>query len=212
MQNDDRSNILRELPGDFQYADWNNDGIVDGQDVQPLFYGGRPKMYYGFTLNAEYKGFYANVLFQGAGNYTVRFREVYAEMFAFKGNTPAYFFDRWHKADPYDINSDWIPGKWPANRTIGDVGKMYAESSVWRRDASYLRMKTLELGYNVKSKVLLDNLGITNLRVYGSGFNLLTFADSFVKPFDPEKIEGAYSAGFTYPVTRTFNLGVNINF
>ena len=212
LQNGDQSNVIRELPGDFQYEDWNNDGIVDGQDVQPLFYGGRPKMFFGFTLNLEYKGFYANMLLQGAANYTVRFREVYAEMFAFRGNTPAYFYDRWTKADPYDVSSEWIPGTWPANRTIGDVGGMYKESSVWRRDASYLRLKSLEVGYNLKTDELESTLGITNLRMYVSGFNLHTWADDFVKPFDPEKIEGAYSAGFTYPVTQTFNFGVNINF
>jgi len=212
MQNGDRSNVTRELPGDFQYEDWNEDGIVDGQDTQPLFYGGNPKMFYGFTLNLEYKGFYANMLLQGAANYTVRFREVYAEMFAFRGNTPAYFYDRWTKADPYDVDSEWIPGTWPANRTIGDVGGLYKESSVWRRDASYLRLKTLELGYNFKNQKLQDVLGISNLRVYVSGFNLYTWADDFVKPFDPEKIEGTASAGFTYPVTKTFSFGVNINF
>ncbi|MCF8714984.1 TonB-dependent receptor [Joostella atrarenae] len=212
LQNGDRSNVLRELPGDFQYADVNNDGIVDGQDEQPLFYSGRPKMFFGLNLNASYKGFFFNALFQGAAQYTVRFREVYAEMFAFRGNTPAYFYDRWRKADPYDINSEWIPGTWPANRTIGDVGAMYKESSVWRRDASYVRLKSVEFGYDLKSDVLSDALGITNVRIYLNGFNLYTWADDFVKPFDPEKIEGSYSAGFTYPVTRTFNLGMNVNF
>ncbi|MFT7070465.1 MAG: hypothetical protein ACJAZY_003362, partial [Spirosomataceae bacterium] len=54
--------------------------------------------------------------------------------------------------------------------------------------------------------------GVRNMRVYASGFNLYTFADAFVKPFDPEKIEGAYSAGFTYPVTKTYNVGLNVNF
>ena len=212
LQNGDQSNVVRELPGDFQYNDWNNDGIVDGQDVQPLFYSGTPKYYYGFTLNLEYKGFYTNLLLQGAANYTVRFNEVYAEMFAFRGNTPAYFYDRWHKEDPYDINSEWIPGTWPANRTISSVGGMYKESSVWRRDASYLRIKSLEFGYSIQDDNLKKTLGITNLRLYVSGFNLYTWADAFVKPFDPEKIEGLYSAGFTYPVTKTYNFGVNINF
>ena len=206
------SNMLRELPGDFRYEDWNEDGVVDGQDVQPLFFGGSPKMFYGFTLNMSYKGFYMNMLLQGAANYTVRFREVYAEMFAFRGNTPAFFFDRWRKEDPYDVNSEWIPGRWPASRTIGDVGAMYNESSVWRRDASYLRMKSLEFGYNLKNEGLEKTLGITNLRFYVSGFNLFTWADDFVKPFDPEKVEGAFSAGLNYPVTKTYNFGVNVNF
>ncbi|TNJ44920.1 TonB-dependent receptor [Tamlana fucoidanivorans] len=212
LQNGDRSNSERELPGDFAYEDWNEDGVINGLDEQPLFYSGKPKMFYGFTLDLEYKGWYANLLLQGAANYTVRFREVYAEMFAFRGNTPAYFYDRWRKEDPYDIDSAWIPGKWPASRTIGDVGGMYRESSRWRRDASYLRLKSLEIGYNLKSQSLERTLGITNLRIYGSGFNLYTWADDFVKPFDPEKIEGAYSAGLTYPVTSTFNLGLNVNF
>ena len=152
------------------------------------------------------------MLLQGAANYTVRFREVYAEMFAFRGNTPAYFYDRWTKADPYDVTSEWIPGTWPANRTIGDVGGLYKESSVWRRDASYLRLKSLEFGYNLKNDDLQNALGITNMRMYVSGFNLHTWADDFVKPFDPEKIEGDASAGFTYPVTKTFNFGVNIHY
>ncbi|WP_299664757.1 TonB-dependent receptor [uncultured Polaribacter sp.] len=212
LQNGDRSNVLRELPGDFQYEDWNNDGIVDGQDEQPLFFSGRPKMFFGLTLNLEYKGFYLNSLFQGAANYTVRFRETYAEMFAFRGNTPAYFYDRWRKEDPYDVTSEWIPGTWPASRTIADVGSLYKESSVWRRDASYLRLKSVEFGYNFKNEGMKETLGITNLRLYVSGFNLYTWADDFVKPFDPEKIEGAFSAGFTYPVTKTYNFGVNINF
>jgi TonB-linked SusC/RagA family outer membrane protein len=212
MQNGDRSNILRELPGDFYYADLNEDGVVNELDEAPIFSAGTPKYNYGLTIDASYKGFYINMLFQGAADYTVRFREVYAEMFAFRGNTPAYFYDRWTKADPYNADSEWIPGTWPANRTIGDVGQMYKESSVWRRDASYVRMKTLELGYNISSEGLMKALSVRNIRVFASAFNLFTIADPFVKPFDPEKIEGAYSAGFTYPVTRTFNLGVNVNF
>jgi TonB-linked SusC/RagA family outer membrane protein len=212
LQNGDRSNVLRELPGDFRYEDWNNDGVIDNQDTQPIFWGGNPKMFYGMTINMAYKGFYMNMLLQGAANYTVRFRETYAEMFAFRGNTPAYFFDRWRKEDPFDINSAWVPGTWPASRTIGDVGGIYRESSVWRRDASYLRMKSLEIGYNLKNDDLQKALGINNLRIYVSGFNLVTWADDFVKPFDPEKIEGAFSAGLTYPLTKTYNFGVNIDF
>lgn len=212
LQNGDRTNVERELPGDFQYQDWNEDGVIDGQDVQPLFFGGNPKMFYGLTLDLTYKGFYMNMVLQGAANYTVRFRETYAEVFAFRGNTPAYFFDRWRKADPYDLNSEWIPGTWPASRTIADVGAMYRESSVWRRDASYLRMKSLEFGYNLQNEGLKKALGVTNLRIYASGFNLFTIADPFVKPFDPEKVEGAFSAGLNYPVTKTYNFGINLNF
>lgn len=222
IQNGAQANI-RELPGDFKYADVNNDGVVDDRDMLPMFLGANgtndnqnpagknPKMNYGLNLNMSYKGFDLNMLWQGAAMYTVRFSEVYAEVLAFRGNTPAYFFDRWHKADPYDPNSEWVAGKWPASRFNGDVGKMYAESSVWRKDASYARLKSLELGYTVAPE-LYSITGIKRIRVFASGFNLLTFADPFVKAFDPERLEGLFNAGFNYPLMKTFNFGLNVNF
>ncbi len=223
IQNGDQAN-RRELPGDFKYADVNNDGIINELDMLPIFTGavgnnndlnpgGRknPRINYGATLNASYKGFDANILFQGAAMYTVRFSEVYAEVMAFRGNTPAYFFDRWRKADPYDSKSEWIPGKWPASRFIADVGSMYKESSVWRKDASYLRLKSVEFGYTFSPR-FFNSIGIQKLRMYANGFNLLTFADPFVKAFDPERLEGLFNAGFNYPLTKSFNFGVNINF
>ena len=223
LQNGDQANI-RELPGDFKFADVNNDGVIDGKDELPIFIGavgnnddqnagGRknPKINYGFSLNAAYKGFDLNLLIQGSALYTVRFSEVYAEIMAFRGNTPAYFADRWQRTDPYDAKSEWIPGKWPAARFNADVGSMYKESSVWRKDASYMRLKSVEVGYTIPSK-LYQGVGISRIRVFASGFNLLTVADSFVKAFDPERLEGLYNAGFNYPLMRTYNFGVNLNF
>lgn len=201
----------RELPGDFRYEDVNGDGVINGNDEVPLFWGGQPKMHYGMTFSGAWKGFDFNILLQGSGNYSIRFREVYAEIFAFRGNTPAYFYDRWHLADPYDPNSEWVEGTWPASRFISDVGAIYKESPIWRRDASYLRLKNIELGYTF-NRVQLDVFGLNNFRIYGNVHNILTFADSFVKPFDPEKIEGSYDAGLTYPLTRSFNFGISVGF
>lgn len=213
MQNGDQGNIRKELPGDFRYKDINNDGVIDGQDEAPIFFNGTPKMHFGLNMNASWKGFDMNVLLQGAAKYTLYFSEVYAELFAFRGNTPAYFYDRWHKADPYNPDSEWVPGKWPASRTVETVGRMYAESSMWRKDASYLRIKSVELGYTLTNSKI-SAAGIRSLRVYVSGFNLFTFADSFVKPFDPEKLEGAGGnrAGFTYPLIKSYNVGLNVSF
>ncbi len=197
------------LPGDYRYEDVNDDGVIDGKDTQPIFFNGTPKLYYGLTLNAEWKGFDANMVFQGAGLYTVRYSGVYAEVLAYDLNTPAYFYDRWHQADPYDPTSEWIPGTWPATRLVANAGSNYHESSIWRKDASYLRLKSLEIGYTIPKKATRDIVGI---RVYFSGHNLLTICDPFVKAFDPEKSEGSNNMGFTYPVTRSFNLGVNLTF
>jgi hypothetical protein len=222
MQNGDQANI-RELPGDFKYADINNDGVIDGNDMLPMYIGANgsndnqnprgknPKINFGITLMGAYKGFDINALFQGAAMYTVRFSEVYAEVMAFRGNTPAYFFDRWHKADPYDSKSEWIPGAWPASRFNNDVGSMYKESSVWRKDASYVRLKSLELGYTFNT-AWFNGSGIRKLRLYVSGFNLFTITDPFVKPFDPERLEGLFNAGFNYPLSKIYNVGLNLNF
>lgn len=207
IQNGDLGNI-RELPGDFKFKDMNGDGVINGNDMVPKFYNGTPKQYYGLTLAAQWKGFDVTALFQGSGKYTVRFREVYAQMFAFRGNTPAYFYDSWTQNE----DGTWNPGEWPANRYNTDTGALYHESEVWRKDASYFRLKTLDVGYTFRNQNWMNSVGIDNMRIYANGHNLITWADDFVKPFDPEKIEGSYSAGLTYPLTRSFNMGINITF
>ena len=206
-QNGNNGNI-QELPGDFKFKDMNGDGVINGDDMQPMFYDGTPKQYYGLTLSLQYKGFDFYALLQGAGKYTVRFREIYAEMFAFRGNTPAYFNDSWIQND----DGTWNEGTWPANRYIGDVGSMYKESEMWRRDASYLRLKSIDLGYTFRNQKWTNKLGIASLRIYANAHNIFTIADAFVKPFDPEKIEGSYSAGLTYPLTKSYNVGINLSF
>ncbi len=202
---------LNELPGDFKYKDVNGDGIIDQHDMLPIFTHGMPKIHYGLNFNLNYKRFDFNILMQGSAMYTLRFNEVYATVMCFNGNTPAYFWDRWHLEDPYDPESNWVPGKYPPSRTWDVFGySMYNESSRWRFDASYLRLKSIELGYSIPAS--FDWLSLSDIRLYFNVHNLLTFCNSFVKPFDPEKIEGAYNAGFTYPLTRSYSFGLNLIF
>ena len=72
---------LKELPGDYKYKDINGDGLITVLDMQPIFFDGTPKMQYGIGLDAEWKGFDFNALFQGSGKYTVRLQEGYAQFF-----------------------------------------------------------------------------------------------------------------------------------
>lgn len=201
----------KELPGDFQYRDVNNDGVIDGNDITPQSWGGNPKMYYGLTLGAKWKGFDFNMLWQGAAKYSVMFTHNYATMLWNDGNTPEYFNDRWHKSDQFDPNSEWIAGKWPAIRRPVDMGAMYLQSSVWRKEATYVRLKSLELGYSIPSGIL-KKYSIQDLRLFVNGYNLLTICDPFVKPFDPERVEGIENAGWVYPLNKSFNVGVNLTF
>ena len=210
IQGGDRGNT-QLLPGDFQYADNNGDGIIDSKDRLPSFRNGTPKLFYGFTLNAAWNNFDISSVFQGAGLYTIRFNEVFSQMFFNDGNIPAYFFDRWHHADPFDPNSEWVPGTWPANRFLENMGSNYNDSDRWRINATYLRMKSIEIGYSFPQQ-LISKIRLDNVRVYANAQNLLTFSDPFLKQFDPEKSEGDYGGGYNYPLTKSFNFGINVSF
>lgn len=210
IQNGSQGNS-RELPGDFQYRDVNNDGVIDENDKIPLEWGGFPKIHYGLTLGAKWKGFDFNMLWQGSAKYSVMFTHVYATYLWNDANMPSYFMDRWRLSDPYDPDSEWIAGKWPAGRRQPDMGAMYHESGVWRKDASYVRLKSLEVGYTFPVS-LLNRAGIQNLRLFVNGYNLWTICDPFVKSFDPERSEGNNNAGWVYPLSKSFNVGLNVSF
>jgi TonB-linked SusC/RagA family outer membrane protein len=198
------------FPGDFIYEDVNGDNIIDENDVRPHFYDATPKMNYGLTLGASWKGFGLSALFQGAALFSIRLTNVYTTMFWGEANLPAYFLDRWHQEDPYDPDSPWIAGKWPAMRA-DQAGLLYIDSDVWRKDCSYIRLKNIELGYTFPQHYS-KKFGLDNLRLFVDVNNIYTWADSFIKPFDPEKVAGTYDAGWAYPIMRTFNIGLDINF
>jgi TonB-linked SusC/RagA family outer membrane protein len=199
------------LPGDYSYADINGDGLINAKDMLPIFQDQHPKMFYGLTLSANYKNVDFTTVLQGAAKYTMRFNEVFSQMFFNNGNLPAYFYDRWHLADPYDPNSDWVAGTWPANRYAEFMQSSYRESNVWRKNATYLRVKSVELGYKLSLGERVSK-HIKGIRIYANAFNLFTFANSFVRQFDPEGYEANYQSGYNYPVIKSYNLGVNVSF
>lgn len=199
------------LPGDYVYEDWNEDGIIDSKDMQPLRWEGSPKLYYGLTFNLWWKGLDVSLLFQGSALSSVKYSEVLGQVLTFNGNSPAFYYDRWHRADPYDENSEWIAGYWPSTRQ--GVTNTYTQTDAntfTRRSSSYLRLKTLEVGYTFNTRAL-DKAGIRNIRVYLSGFNLFVICDDYMRYFDPE-ISDNGGLGYQYPLTRSYNLGVSITF
>jgi len=212
IQNGSNGNS-KELPGDYILSDLNGDGIISDLDRVPSFWDSNPKIHYGLNISLNWKNFDLYALFQGAAFFTVQFSEVYAEILAFKGgNTPAYFNDRWTMVDMNNPNTEWIIGEWPASRLIQDMGSFYMrDSEIWRRDASFVRLKSLDLGYTFTQDAL-KKVGINKLRLYVNGNNLFTITDRFVKPFDPEKIAGNYSAGLNYPISKIYNFGVTLDF
>lgn len=199
------------LPGDYIYEDWNGDGIIDDKDRQPLRWEGSPKLYYGLNIGFWWKSLDVTVLFQGSALSSVKYGEVLGQVLTFNGNSPSFYYDRWHRADPYDENSEWIAGYWPSTRQgTTNTYSQTDENTFTRRSSAYLRLKTVEIGYTLDAE-WLKKAKISNVRFYANGFNLLVFCDDYLKYFDPEISDnGGY--GYQYPLTRSFNLGLNITF
>ncbi len=200
------------LPGDLKYEDVNKDGVIDDNDVKPI---GRnsttPEVNFGFTLGAQWHGFDVNMLFQGASNFTVDYlgSDQLAKPLPWGRNGLAIFTDRWHKADMFDTKSDaWIPGKYPSTRPNGSAPWNYLTSDFWLHDATYLRLKSVEIGYTIPAR-LLNKAGIKAFRVYANGFNLFTWS-GLNSVVDPEHTKDTY--GYQYPITKNYNVGLNITF
>jgi len=212
-------------PGSYEIIDVNGDGVINSNDMTPTAWAGQyqgyatnPPLQYGLNLNMAWKGFDFNMLFQGSALFTIYTAP--NDVWGY-GRYPALFekyLDRWHtadpNADPFDPATKWIPGRFPALKTsvnTSNTGDALI-TDMWRHDATYLRIKSVELGYNLPQNIT-KKLGIDNTRVFINCFNLFTFcADKDAKELDPEREEGAYAADLTYPLLRTFNLGLNINF
>lgn len=203
------------LPGDWWLVDWNEDGVINEADEHPIATTGLPVFNYGLSLGASWKGLDLALDFQGAHGVYVQYSEVLVEALPFGGqNTLTWFMDRWRPADPgadyFHPNTEWVSGYYPVT---GHDGRRTGTNGI--QNASYVRLKTAELGYTIPEKSI-SRIGVKNLRVYVSGYNLLTFTG--LKNVDPERPGSAGGAStssidfYNYPVNRTFTLGASLKF
>lgn len=189
-------------PGDIKFADVNGpngvpDGKIDAYDQVSIGRPQTPGIIYGINLSASWKGFDLSGLFQGAA---ISNLNVYGFM------TVANFNNGSNSAYEY-YNNRWTPdnqnAKYP-RATAAPAATYSVTSDFWLRNSSYLRLKTLSLGYTVPSKVS-SILKMKNLRVYVTGQNLLTFSQ--VKFTDPET-----TGEQGYPIQKVILAGFNITF
>ncbi len=192
------------LPGDFKYLDWNDDGVIDGNDVHPIAnnVNGVPKIYFGSLATLAYKNFDLSLLLQGAALNNVVYPAQLATPLLWDDSALDYFMDRWHPADPeaspYDPNTEWVKGKFAYGANTA------ADNSSFRvENATYLRLKSLEIGYTL-SKLK----GFKQARIFVNGYNLISLTG--IEYVDPEHT--AESSGYIYPLNKTFNIGVNVTF
>jgi TonB-linked SusC/RagA family outer membrane protein len=192
--------------GDYAYEDWNGDGLISGLDWHPIAYNGMPLMNFGLTLGGSFKALDFNMLLQGSSLVNVGYTEQLREPLWGGGSGLDQFMDRWHPADPaadpYHPNTVWVPGK------FGYTGSIPEENSEFNvQDASYLRLKNLEIGYTLPMRYL-SKIGIKGVRAYVNGYNIATLSD--VKYVDPEHPSATF--GYLYPLNKTYSFGLNIKF
>jgi len=219
LQNGGARGNTRMLPGQYRIIDTNGDGRITGDDEQLNAWGFgdlNPPLQFGINLDASYKAWDVSLLFQGAALYTMIHRNNDIWGYGRYPTLHSKFLDRWHtadpSADPLDPNTEWIAGRFPAGRPYNYDNTTDANVvDVWRPNASYLRLKNIEIGYTLPANAL-KKIGLKGLRVYANGTNLLTFTRKELREYDPEQWENEWSAGTSYPIMKAVNLGVNINF
>lgn len=198
------------LPGDFIYEDFNKDGIINDLDRTPIGYprGSNPFLSFGSTLNAAYKGINLSIVLAGAALQSFQ-RAVELQIpFQNNGTSPHYMFeDRWHRENPYDPNSKWIPGTYPAIRR-GNSHINYQLNDFWLTNISYLRLRNIELGYSLPRNIV-SKIGMSRFRVYVNATNLLTFDNVKDIEIDPEITSGG---GLVYPQQKLITFGFNASF
>ena len=186
------------MPGDIKYKDVNSDGVINDSDRVPIGSTTRPNLIYGFGMSATWKGFDVNLHFQGAGK-------------------SSFFIDGFgvrpfSGGDWGNILTDVVGNYWSLGTNENPDAKYprltwhnNRESTYWLRDGSYLRLKTVEVGYTLPKNISRAIL-MNNVRIFFIGTNLLTF--SKFKLWDPEM---GSSNGQQYPLSKMLTLGLTVN-
>lgn len=175
--------------GDIKYRDLNEDGKIDENDMTYIGNPEIPQISYGFGLSAQYKGWDAALFFQGVGKRDIMLDGIHP----FAGDSQGAL--QW-VADNYWSESNPNPNAEYPRLTNGINQNSTTRSTYWLRDGSYIRLKSVELGYTFKF-----------MRAYLSGQNLLTFSD--FKIWDPELYT---TNGLKYPTQRTVTVGLQFTF
>ena len=187
------------VPGDLKFKDQNDDGVVNDEDRIPMS-GMYPDLSYMFNLGATWKGFDFYLMFQGITGQKFYVRQWGTVPFIQGAPPTTNWLDRWTPSHP----SKTMPLMYFGNNAPERISRY---SSWYLQDASYLRMKTLSIGYTIPA-VITEQVGISNLRIYVSGDNLLTVTK--YPGLDPER---ATSGNFTvYPQNKVYAIGINITF
>ena len=199
VQNFSDVNNLR--PGDIKYRDMNKDGVITTLDETAIGGTRVPEVVYGFGANVRYKAVDFGFFFQGTGKtYQLLGGENWLPGSVLgAGNIFSNIDDRWTPENPsQDVFWPRLGNKATANND--------RRSTWWLRDMSFMRLKSVEVGYTFASKAT-ERIGVRNCRLFARGSNLLTFSD--FKLWDPEL---ETTDGLRYPQMQSVSFGLTVNF
>ena len=199
----------RLQPGDMRYVDVNKDGKIDMYDMVPFGYSPTPEIIYGFSVGCSWRGIDFSALFQGASHVSIKYF-----------GRALWPFINAHNSAKTLILERWTQERYERGEAINfprlsmspsrDTDNNYQDSNFWIRNADYLRLKNVEIGYTFR-KGQLKALGLESLRLYVSGTNLFTWTD--VIDLDPEApSKGGATEINTYPLQKIYNVGINVQF
>ncbi|MDR1091528.1 MAG: SusC/RagA family TonB-linked outer membrane protein, partial [Prevotella sp.] len=187
------------MAGDIKYKDINNDGKITDADKVYFGYPTTPEITYGFGFSTGYKGFDLSMFFQG--NARVSFYLDPSKIAPFVNETALI---EKIATDHWSEDNKNLYAFWP-RLAGGHIGNNLQNSTWWMQDGTFIRMKTVELGYTLPKKIV-KSIGMESCRIYLTGNNLFTM--SKFKLWDTEM----GSNGLGYPIQRVYNIGLNINF
>lgn len=189
-------------PGDLKYLDRNDDGLIDTFDEGPIGNSRIPQFIYSISNGYRYKGLDFSMMWQGSGGN----HKFITGSGAYEPVRERNRFLEIHK-------ERWTEERWQNGETINYPRLSSAQNSHNHRNntfylqkGDFIRLKNIELGYNLPKR-MTGSLGVSNLRLYASGTNTLTFA--YIKNFDPET---GNSSGTSYPQMKLWTFGVNVTF
>lgn len=193
-----KQNFSTVYPGDIKYKDINGDNVIDANDVTKIGYSGyAPEIFYNLHAGLEFKGFGFNLLFQGAGRYSANLSA--------KGMY-------WPLLNTTNLSQQYYDGRWTSSNTDAEYPRLsttsnannYQTSTFWQRDRSFLKLRNVEVFYNLP-KALMDQTGfIKTAKVYLRGVDL--FCADHLDEADAE------SYGVTAPLNRSIVAGVALSF
>jgi TonB-linked SusC/RagA family outer membrane protein len=175
----------RVKPGDVKYKDQNGDKVINENDEVPMGYAGTPEINYAFNFGLEYKGLGFDILFQGVDHYTVYLNNqgVFNPLVNNSNLSTYYNENCWH---PGADNSNAI---YPRLTSLASPNN-YRSSSLWYKDASFMKLRHCEVYYKLPHS-LLNKVKIEDFKIYVKGENLLSI-DDLPANIDPENAWGGY--------------------